>query len=135
MAIPSVISKSPEIVDHILLGRELNLCSFLPKKFPKLKNINWKDAINNGKSIELIPIILPPTPMQKLSNESARPRKRASLESIELEESKSEYIGFLIIFIVIPKKSIKKLYIFSLLISLLFVLKEVLLSKLFLFLK
>ena len=76
---------------------------------PILRNISWNDAINTGKSIELIPITLPPTPMQKLSKESARPRNRDSFASIEFEQSKSEETGFLIIFIVIPKKFIKKL--------------------------
>ena len=101
------------MIDHILSGRWLNLLSFLPKKLPKLKNANWKTAIKNGNRKEFTPMMLPPIPIQKLSSESAMPRKIASLASIEFEESKSEEIGFFIIFIVIPKKFIKKLYIFS----------------------
>ena len=62
-----------------------------------------------GKRIKLTCIKLPPIPMQKLSKESAIAKKIASLESIECDLSKSEEIGFLIIFIVIPKKLIKKL--------------------------
>ena len=61
----------------------------------------------------LIPIILPHVPIQKLSKESARLKKKASLGSIVLELFKSEQLGFLIILIVIPKKLIKKLYTFS----------------------
>ena len=51
--------------------------------------------------------------MQKLSKESANPKNKASLESITLDLSKSEELGFLIILIVIPKHLIKKEYIFS----------------------
>lgn len=76
---------------------------------PKLKNISWKKAINNGKITEPTPIMLPPIPIQKLSNERAIPRNKASLPSIEFERSKSEEMGFLIIFIVIPRHFIKKL--------------------------
>ena len=47
--------------------------------------------------------------MQKQSKERANPKNKASLLSIEWEESKSEEVGFLIILIVIPKNSIKKL--------------------------
>gem|GEM_PF-3804393 len=61
-----------------------------------------------------MPIILLPIPMQKLSKERAKPKNKASLESIDLELSKSEDIGFFIILIVIPKYLIKKLYIFCL---------------------
>ncbi len=69
--------------------------------------------MSKGKTKELIPKTLAQLPIQKQSKERANPKKRASLPSIELEASKSEEVGFLIIFIVIPKKSIKKLYIFS----------------------
>ena len=65
--------------------------------------------MNKGKRKELMPRALPQAPMQKQSKERANPRKKASLASIELEASKSEEVGFLIILIVIPKKSIKKL--------------------------
>ena len=40
----------PEIIDQILSGRLFNLWRVLPKKFPKLKNNNWKEAIKKGKS-------------------------------------------------------------------------------------
>lgn len=56
-----------------------------------------------------MPRTLPQAPIQKQSRERANPKKRASLPSIELEASKSEEVGFLIILMVIPKKSIKKL--------------------------
>ena len=52
--------------------------------------------------------------MQKLSKESAKAKNMASLESIVLDLSKSEELGFLIIFMVIPKHLIKKEYIFPL---------------------
>lgn len=51
--------------------------------------------------------------MQKLSKESAKPKNKASLESIIFDLSKSEELGFLMIFMVIPKHFIKKEYIFS----------------------
>lgn len=70
----------------------------------KLKNRN-----KQRKRKELTPIILPKAPIQKQSKERAKPKKKASLLSIELEESKSDEVGFLIILIVTPKKSIKKL--------------------------
>ena len=63
--------------------------------------------------MEKVFIILKPIPIQKLSKESAKPRKSASLESIVLDLSRSEDVGFLIIFIVIPRHLIKKEYIFS----------------------
>ena len=63
--------------------------------------------------MEKVFIILKPIPMQKLSKESASPKNKASLESIILDLSKSEELGFLMIFIVIPKHLIKKEYIFS----------------------
>ena len=69
--------------------------------------------MNNGNKKEKEFIILNPIPIQKLSKESARPKNRASFESIVFDLSKSEEIGFLIIFIVIPKHLIKKEYIFS----------------------
>lgn len=53
--------------------------------------------------------MLPREPIQKQSKERAKPKKKTSFPSIELEESKYDEIGFLIILIVIPKKSIKKL--------------------------
>lgn len=53
--------------------------------------------------------MLPRAPIQKQSKERAKPKKKASLLSIELEESKSDEVGFLIILIVTPKKLIKKL--------------------------
>ena len=59
-------------------------------------------------------IMLKPIPMQKLSKESAKAKNMASLESIVLDLSKSEELGFLIIFMVIPKHLIKKEYIFPL---------------------
>ena len=70
----------------------------------KLKNRN-----KQRKRKELTPIILPKAPIQKQSKERAKPKKKASFPSIELEESKSDEVGFLIILMVIPKKSIKKL--------------------------
>ena len=65
--------------------------------------------IRKGKIKELTPRILAPIPIQKQSRERAIPKKKASLQSIELEESKSEEVGFLIILMVIPRKRIKKL--------------------------
>ena len=56
--------------------------------------------------------------MQKLSKESANPKNKASLESITLDLSKSEELGFLIILIVIPKHLIKKNIFFLYLIFL-----------------
>lgn len=46
--------------------------------------------------------------MQKLSKESANPKNKASFESMVLDLSKSEELGFLIIFMVMPKHLIKK---------------------------
>lgn len=63
--------------------------------------------------MEKVFIILKPIPIQKLSKESANPKNKDSLESITLDLSKSEELGFLIILIVIPKHLIKKEYIFS----------------------
>ena len=63
--------------------------------------------------MEKVFIILKPIPMQKLSKESANPKNKASLKSMILDLSKSEELGFLIIFMVIPKHLIKKEYIFS----------------------
>ena len=59
--------------------------------------------------MELISNILKLIPIQKLSKDNAKPRNKASLASIELDLSKSDEIGFLIIWIVIPKNLIKKL--------------------------
>ena len=106
---PIKTSKIPEITDQILSGKLLKRCNFFPNIFPILKKTSWKMDINTGKRKELTPIILPKAPMQKQSKERANPKNKASLLSIEWEESKSEEVGFLIILIVIPKNSIKKL--------------------------
>ena len=87
--IPIKINNVPEIIDQIFFGKWLFLLRRFPKKIPKLKNNHWKDAIKNGKNILLIPIIVLPTPIQKLSKESAKAKNKASFESIKLEESKS----------------------------------------------
>ena len=60
--------------------------------------------------------------MQKLSKESAKPKNKASLESIIFDLSKSEELGFLMIFMVIPKHFIKKEYIFSVSVMVIFLL-------------
>ena len=99
----------PEIIDQILFGKWLKECNFFPRTFPILKKASWKIEISKGKRKELIPRALPQAPIQKQSKERANPKKNASFASIELEESKSEEVGFLIILIVIPRKSIKKL--------------------------
>ena len=101
---PKNINKIPEITDHILSGKFPNPCNFCPKKFPIFKKKSWKMLTKKGKRIKLTCIKLPPIPMQKLSKESAIAKKIASLESLECDLSKSVEIGFLIIFIVIPKK-------------------------------
>ena len=67
--------------------------------------------------MEKVFIILKPIPIQKLSKESANPKNKDSLESITLDLSKSEELGFLIILIVIPKHLIKKEYIFYVVLS------------------
>ena len=51
--------------------------------------------------------MLIPIPTQKESKDIASPKKTASFLSIDFEESKSEYIGSLIIFIVMLKGFIK----------------------------
>lgn len=76
----------------MLSGKLPKLWSLFPIIFPKLKNISWKIEINKGKRKELIPRILPPTPIQKQSKERAIPKIRASLLSIELEASKSKEV-------------------------------------------
>ena len=65
-------------------------------------------AIKKGKKLWLIPTILPPIPMQKLSKERAKPKNTASLASIVLDLSKSEEVGFFKICTVMPKHFIKK---------------------------
>lgn len=111
---PIIINKIPEIVDKMLSGilrKEYNFC---PQRFPRVKKPNCKQLVNNGNIMKKVFIILKPIPIQKLSKERAKPKNKASLESIVLDLSKSEEIGFLIIFMVIPKHLIKKEYIFSL---------------------
>ena len=95
-------------IDQMLSGILLKLYNFLPMKLPILMNINWKQLTKIGNKVELIPIMLLPIPIQKLSRDSASPKNRASFESIELDLSKSEEIGSFIIFIVIPRNFIKK---------------------------
>lgn len=101
----------PETIDHILVGKFERLLSFLPKKHPNSKKNIWKKLTKNGNNKLFIPIILPPIPMQTVSIESAKLRNKASLLSILFDLSKSEDIGFLIIFIVIPRNFIKNEYV------------------------
>ncbi len=81
----------PEMKDQMLLGKLAKSCSLLPNTFPILKKTNWKTEINKGKQKEFIPRALPQEPIQKQSKESAKPKNRASLPSIELESSKSKF--------------------------------------------
>ena len=106
------MSNNPEIIDQILSGILVMLFIFLPNVKPIDKNINWKVATSRGKIKEAFPITLFPIPIHKLSRDKARPKYEASPASIFFELSKSELIGFLIIWIVIPRDLIKNLYIF-----------------------
>ena len=101
-------------------GKIFVLFNLLPIIYPNFKNKSWNVLISRGNKLLLIPAIVDPIPIQKLSSERAIARKNASLQSIFLEWSKSEFVGFRIIWIVIPKNFIKKQKIFS---SLIFSLK------------
>ena len=93
---PRTINKIPEIIDQILSETLKKFLSLNPEKIPSHKKTNWKILTKKGKKVGLIPIILPPIPMQILSKESAIPKIRDSLASISLELSKSEDLGLFI---------------------------------------
>lgn len=62
---PIKINSKPDITDQILFGNFVKECNFLPKILPNSKKRSWKQLINIGKSIVLIPIILPQVPNTK----------------------------------------------------------------------
>ena len=101
-------------MDQILSGIFKILFSFSPKKLPIKINRSWKEDTKIGNKLEFSSIILLPIPTHKESRDKAKPKYKASFESILFELSKSEYIGFLIICIVIPKDLIKRLYVLDL---------------------
>ena len=80
---------------------------FFPNIFPKERKINWKIETKRGKKIGLTPKVAIPIPPAKESRDKAVPKKRASFPSIVLESSKSEEMGFRIIWMVMPRGLIK----------------------------
>lgn len=92
---------------QILFGILEALFIFFPKAVPIERKMNWNNATSIGNNNELAPKILLPIPIQNESIDSAIPRYIASLVSILQEKSKSEEIGSLIIWIVIPKNLMK----------------------------
>ena len=108
--IPIQIKIIPEIIFQILCGIEEILLIDLPNNLPIHRKSIWKELVSIGNKNELIPIVLQPKPILIESKDIAIPKNTASLISILFELSKSELMGSFIMFMVIPRNSIKKLY-------------------------
>ena len=87
---PMIIRSIPDNTDQVLSGNIFVLVNFFPIIFPNFKNISWNILIKKGNKLLLIPAIVDPIPIQKLSKERAIAKKKASLQSIFFELSKSE---------------------------------------------